>query len=219
MGTITSAQIVGSISRAVMIAKVALFCLLASVQGAPEPQFYHLNHPKCSIAHEDFELQNCVPATENVCSTKDVTSEVIDYETRCKSVVSQHCPGGVLVPPTKVAAPGVVAVEKNVDDRKKREADPHTVLAGVPYVHHVAPAVAPATVTLKHACSDVTTEHCAEVPIIKPVVTPVETCHVVTKVSCEPVVQKIPKTECVEPEEQTVYAHAPWAYGYHHYGK
>merc|ERR1712223_824070 len=173
----------------VMIAKVALLCLLASVaQAAPKPDAdpfygavpYGINPPVCNVETEDFELQNCVPTAETMCNT--VTSNV--------------CPGGV--------APGVLPVIK------KREADPQFFHAGIP--HHVAPvAAATATVTVKHACHEVATEHCADVLIIKEVITPVETCHVVTKVACEPTVQKLPKTVCVEPEEQTV------ALGYHGY--
>merc|ERR1711997_1419586 len=194
----------------VMIAKVALLCLLASVaQAAPKPDAdpfygvgpYAINPPVCNVETEDFELQNCVPTAERTCSTADVASEEITYEKRCKTVTSNVCPGGI--------GAGVLPVIK------KREADPQFFHAGIP--HHVAPvAAATATVTVKHACHEVATEHCADVPIVKEVITPVETCHVVTKVTCTPTVEKLAKTVCKEPEEQTIdvgYHGYPYGYG------
>ena len=180
---------------------------MATVHAKPEPQWAvpYVNPPICRVAHDDFELQNCAPQTQRICNTEDVESEVITYETKCQEVVSRHCPHGVLAAPAAPEAEAAVSVEK-------RDADPHTVYHGLPYAHHVAPATA--TVTLKHNCQDVTTKHCAEVPMAKTEVTPVETCHVVTKVTCTPVTQKLAKTECEEPEETVVPAH----YGYPYWG-
>merc|ERR1711881_524814 len=93
---------------------------------------------------------------------------------------------------------------------------------------HAAPLVAPAPVayavpqavtkTIETPCTEVKTEHCVDVPIIKAVVTPVETCHVVTKVVCTPAVHSIPKVTC-EAGTTEVTHHVPIAaphvaYGY-----
>merc|ERR1712080_448408 len=73
------------------------------------------------------------------------------------------------------------------------------------YAHHavapVAPVVASAvghsvTATVKHACRDVTTEHCVDNPTVKVVPVEVEHCHVITKVTCTDVENLIPVTTC-----------------------
>merc|ERR1711956_176071 len=80
---------------------------------------------------------------------------------------------------------------------------------------HVAPVAAHAvahsvTATVKHACREVTTEHCVDNPKVKLVPVEVEHCHTVTKVTCTPVDNEIPRTTC-EAVETTHVAHA--AYG------
>merc|ERR1712111_228028 len=92
--------------------------------------------------------------------------------------------------------------------KREAEADPQVLLGGVhPYAAHIAPVAAPvvqpAVTTIKHACQEVTTKHCVDVPVTEDVEVPVETCHVVEKVDCTPTVQQIPKVEC-EPVEVTV---------------
>merc|ERR1739844_257761 len=70
----------------------------------------------------------------------------------------------------------------------------HAVAAPVAVAHAVAPlpvahAVAHSvTETVKHACREVTTEHCVDNPKIIEVPVEVEHCHTVTKVTCEAVV-------------------------------
>merc|ERR1712025_76011 len=120
------------------------------------------------------------------------------------------------------------------------EADPEAFygLHGVaaPYaaavgVAHAAPLVAPAPVapvayavpqavtkSIETPCTEVATEHCVDVPIIKEVVTPVETCHVVTKVVCTPAVHSIPKVTCEAGVTEYTHHAAPVAVGYG-YGK
>merc|ERR1711936_413284 len=49
------------------------------------------------------------------------------------------------------------------------------------------------------------------------IVTPVETCHVVTKVDCTPAVHSIPKVTCEAGTTEVVH-HVPAAVGYHHLG-
>merc|ERR1712215_469982 len=85
--------------------------------------------------------------------------------------------------------------------------------APVAVAHHVAPApVAHAvahsvTATVKHACREVTTEHCVDNPKVKEVPVEVEHCHTVTKVTCTPVENKLPMTTC-EPVVTTATQHA-----------
>jgi hypothetical protein len=52
-------------------------------------------------------------------------------------------------------------------------------------------------------CQEVTTQHCIDSPIVldEPAVS--ESCHVVTKVDCVPVLEQIPKTIC-DPVETIV---------------
>merc|ERR1712241_1536872 len=187
------------------IAKIALVSMLAAVAvAAPEPQLLGLLYaggavashvpPACTPSTEEIEIQSCAPRAENVCTTADVASEEITYEKRCKEVVNRHCAG-------VVGHAGLI-----VKREAEAEADPHYLAAGLPLAHAgiapyahaavAAPLLAPAPVayavpqavtkTIETPCTEVKTEHCVDVPIIKPIVTPVETCHVVTKVECPP---------------------------------
>merc|ERR1712083_143907 len=79
--------------------------------------------------------------------------------------------------------------------------------APLPVAHAVAHSV---TETVKHACREVTTEHCADNPKIKIVPVEVEHCHTVTKVTCSDVNNEIPKTTC-EAVETTHVSHAAYA--------
>merc|ERR1711881_183679 len=189
----------------IMIAKIALVSMLAAVAvAAPEPQLPYLGGlgyaggavtahvpPACTPSTEEIEIQSCAPTTENVYKTEDVASEEITYEKRCKEVVNKHC-AGVVAPH---AAP---------------------LVAPAPVAYAVPQAV---TKTIETPCTEVKTEHCVDVPIIKAVVTPVETCHVVTKVVCTPAVHSIPKVTC-EAGTTEVTHHVPIAapHGYA-YGK
>ena len=47
--------------------------------------------PKCKTEHEVLTTQSCVPFTENVCETKTVETEEIEYEKVCKEVVETLC--------------------------------------------------------------------------------------------------------------------------------
>merc|ERR1711963_604226 len=131
---------------------------------------------------DTLEVQSCAPRTENVCVTNDVVSEEITYEKRCKEVVSKTC--------------SPIIVKRSADAEPEAEADPQ-------YYHHfgyAAPHVVALpeikTKTIETPCAEHTTEHCVDVPITKEVVTPVETCHVVTKVDCTPADHTIPKVTC-----------------------
>merc|ERR1711942_333108 len=170
---------------------------------------YHATVPaaNCKTDIEVLVTQTCVPTAENVCNTETVETEEIEYEKVCKEVVDTICDQPAVVP----AAVGYHAIAKREADA---EADPQ--FFAHPYAAHaVAHSV---TATVKHACREVTTEHCVDNPKIKIVPVEVEHCHTVTKVSCSDVENKIPKTTC-EPVETTHVAHA--AYGLpvaHHAG-
>merc|ERR1712001_615325 len=147
----------------------------------------------------------------------------IEYEKVCKEVVDTICDQPAVVP----AAVGYHAIAKREADAEA-EADPqffahpyaaHAVaapLAAAPVA--VAPVAAHAvahsvTATVKHACREVTTEHCVDNPIVKAVPVEVEHCHTVTKVTCTPVDNQIPKTTCTPVETQHV-SHAAYAAPY-----
>merc|ERR1711981_1253650 len=238
MGSLQLDLLRGKNQLIIMIAKIALVSMLAAVAvAAPEPQLPYLGGlgyaggavtahvpPACTPSTEEIEIQSCAPTTENVCKTEDVASEEIPYEKRCKEVVNKHCAG-------VVGHAGLI-----VKREAEAEADPQFLHAGLGYAHagiapyaHAAPLVAPAPVayavpqavteTIETPCTEVKTEHCVDVPIIKPIVTPVETCHVVTKVVCTPAVHSIPKVTC-EAGTTEVTHHVPIAapHGYA-YGK
>merc|ERR1712086_521670 len=223
MGSFSSNSFRRNIITLIMIAKITLVsCLAAIAMAAPEPQLgYGLGYgggvvssvpAACTPSTEEIEIQSCAPTAETICSTADVVSEEITYEKRCKEVVNKHC-----------AHIGHAGLGGHV---VKREADAeadaqvfgygglHHGLGYAGYAHHAPVAVAlpaPVTKTIETPCTEVSTEHCVDVPIVKEVVTPVETCHVVTKVICTPAVHSIPKVTCeagvTEIVEHPVYAH------------
>jgi len=196
--------------------------------------------PNCVHETVDLVTNVCTPRAETVCMTKDVVSEEITTEKVCKEVVSTICDAA----PAAYGAWGKKKRSPTPEAEAEAEADPEAYYAlhgHYPSWYAGAAAIAPAAVapaavapvayhapayaavaathqvahTIKTACHEVTTEHCVDNPIIKEVVTPIEQCHVVTKVTCEPVTNALPKTVCT-PVEATVYSHvaAPYAYGH-----
>jgi len=155
---------------------------------------YHVAAPNCVTENEVLITQTCVPTAEDVCSTETVETEEIEYEKVCKDVVDTICDA-------PLAAHAVYRREAEA------EADPQFYGAALPYAHHavapVATAVAHSAVaTVKHACREVTTEHCVDNPKVKIVPVEVKHCHTVTKVACSDNENLIPKTTC-EPVETT----------------
>merc|ERR1712156_923159 len=184
----------------------AISCLLALAGAAPapeaeaDPQFlaaapYHAVASNCKTEVDVLVTQKCLPTTENVCTKETVETEEIEYEKVCQDVVSKICDAP--------AAVGYIGKRE-----AEAEADPQ-------YFGYAATAVAHSVqATVKHACREVTTEHCVDNPKVKAVPVEVEHCHTVTKVTCEDVNNEIPKTIC-EPVETTHvsgYA-APYVYG------
>merc|ERR1712086_922027 len=221
MGSFSSNSFRRNIITLIMIAKITLVsCLAAIAMAAPEPQLgYGLGYgggvvssvpAACTPSTEEIEIQSCAPTAETICSTADVVSEEIDYEKRCLEVVNKHC--------AHIGHAGLGYAHAGlVGHAVKREADAEAdaqVFGYGGYAHHAPVAVAlpaPVTKTIETPCTEVSTEHCVDVPIVKEVVTPVETCHVVTKVICTPAVHSIPKVTCeagvTEIVEHPVYAH------------
>merc|ERR1712026_435278 len=152
-----------------------------------DPYFYRHGvvghvHPECEHGVDVLEVQSCAPRVDKDCTTADVVSEEITYEKRCKQVVSKTC--------------SPIIVKRSADAEPEAEADPQ-------YFHHfgyAAPHVVALpeikTKTIETPCAEHTTEHCVDVPIIKEVITPVKTCHTITKVDCNPAEHKIGKVTC-----------------------
>merc|ERR1712228_823595 len=188
----------------------AISCLLALAGAAPppeaeaDPQFlaaapYHAVASNCKTEVDVLVTQKCLPTTENVCTKETVETEEIEYEKVCQDVVSKICDAP--------AAVGYIGKRE-----AEAEADPQ-------YFGYAAPAVAHSVqATVKHACREVTTEHCVDNPKVKAVPVEVETCHTVTKVTCEDINNEIPKTIC-EPVETTHVSHAGLGYAGYAYGK
>ena len=168
----------------------------------------------CTPSTEEIEIQSCAPTSDKVCKTEDVASQEITYEKRCKEVINKQC--------AHIGHAGLI-IKREAE--AEAEADPEPFYAGLPtiagvapFAHapvaHAAPVVAPVAHSIPQAvtkkieapCTEVVTEHCVDVPIVKEVVTPVETCHVVTKVTCTPAVHSIPKVTC-EPGTAEIVHH------------
>ena len=123
----------------------------------------------------------------NLCNIFHIV-DIIFIIFRCKEVISEHCDGSV------VPIGSTVILKK-----REAEADPQFYHAGFPgYAHQVF------TKTIKTPCAEVKTEHCIDVPVVVEKTTPVETCHVVTKVDCTPAVHSIPKTVCEPGNVETI---------------
>merc|ERR1711973_827016 len=205
-----------------MMKVFAISCLVALARAAPaadaeaDPQLaaaaapvapvaYHAA-PNCETVIEILETQTCTPRTEDVCTTQVVMTEEIEYAKKCIEVTDVICDGPAVAPVSYLA-------KREAD----AEADPQFY---APYAHAaVAPLAAHAvahsvTATVRHACREVTTEHCVDNPQVKPVDVEVEHCHTVTKVDCVPVKNEIPTHKC-EPVETTHVSHAAYAAPYY----
>merc|ERR1711872_412683 len=110
---------------------------------------YHVAPTNCKVDQEILVTQACVPSAEEVCSTETVDTEEIEYTKVCKNVVDTLCDH-----------PGHYVVKRDAE----AEADPQLYAAGGLIAHAVAHA---AVATVKHACREVTTEHCVDNPSVK----------------------------------------------------
>jgi hypothetical protein len=149
--------------------------------------------PNCQVLTEELEIQTCNRRAETVCETTEVVNQHISYEKRCKDVTSRHCPTGHALVGSTVLL-------------KKREAEAEPQFFGLN--QYPSMVYQPTSTTVRHACTEVTNQHCVDTPVSVDQVTPVEKCHLVQKVDCLPAVQRIPKTVC-EPVETTVVHQQP----------
>merc|ERR1712154_6282 len=224
MGTSARLAIVGSIDQFLLKMKVfAVSCLLALAAAAPapeadaeaDPQYfaaplaYHAPAPSCTTEEVILTTQVCTPTAENVCTKETVDTQEIEYEKVCKEIVDTICDA-----PVAPVVGGYHAIAKR-EAEAEADADAQ-YLAAYPYAAH-APVVAHSVkATVKHACREVTTEHCVDNPKVKAVPVEVEHCHTVTKVTCEDVENKLPKTTCeAVVTEHVSHAVAPVAAAYY----
>merc|ERR1711863_126096 len=151
--------------------------------------------PNCVTEDVILVTQVCTPAAEEVCSTETVATQEIEYEKVCTEIVDTLCDAPV--------AHAVAHYGKREADAEA-EADADADAQYFAYGHHAAYAAAPVaavapvaaplpvahavahsvTETVKHACREVTTEHCVDNPKVIEVPVEVEHCHTVTKVTC-----------------------------------
>jgi hypothetical protein len=203
---------------------------LAHAVAAPvAPVAYHAAPaPTCVTEDVILVTQVCTPSAEEVCSTETVATQEIEYEKVCTEIVDTLCDAPV--------AHAVAHYGKREADAEA-EADADADAQYFAYGHHAAYAAAPAvavapvaaplpvahavahsvTETVKHACREVTTEHCVDNPKVIEVPVEVEHCHTVTKVTCADVENKLPKTTC-EAVVTSATSHAVAPAAYHHAG-
>jgi len=185
--------------------------------GHAAPVAYTGPAPNCVTEDVILITQTCTPHPEEVCSTETVATQEIEYEKVCQEIVDTLCDAA------PVGYAGYHHVKREAEAEADADADAHYGItaplalghhagyaaapvavahhaAPVPVAHHVAPvahAVAHSvTATVKHACREVTTEHCVDNPKVKEVPVEVEHCHTVTKVTCQDVENVLPKTTC-----------------------
>ena len=210
-----------------------VLCLAAVGHAAPsaeaDPQLLAAAGPylaaapasNCKVENEILTTQSCVPTAENVCTTEVVATEEIEYEKVCKDVVDILCDA----PVAPIVAAGHLLHKREAEADAEaywggNYGDAHAApLAPLAHIAPVAHAVAHSAVaTVKHACREVTTQHCVDNPKVKSVPVEVQHCHVITKVTCTPVDNTIPKTIC-EPVETTHVASYALPYAGYGWGK
>ena len=189
--------------------------------------YHHVPAPSCVTEDVILITQVCTPAAVEVCSTETVATQEIEYEKVCTEIVDTLCDAPVHAP---VAAGYHAYGKREAEAEAEAEADADAqyygyghpaayaahAVAPLPVAHAVAHSV---TETVKHACREVTTEHCVDNPKIIEVPVEVEHCHTVTKVTCEDVENKLPKTTCTAVvTSATQHAVAPAAYTHAGYG-
>merc|ERR1712127_323107 len=227
----------------------AVSCLLALAGAAPaaeadaDAQFigglgYGVAHapvayaagpaPNCVTEDVILLTQVCTPSAEEVCSTETVATQEIEYEKICQEIVDTICDAPAVAHPAAYYGKRAADAEAEAD----AEADPQywgaapyahaayaaapVAVAPLPVAHAIAHSV---TETVKHACREVTTEHCVDSPKVVEVPVEVEHCHTVTKVTCAPVENKLPMATCeAVVTSQTSHAAVAAPAAYHHAG-
>jgi hypothetical protein len=212
-----------------------VLCLAAASQAAPSadadpqllaaaPYLHAAPATNCKVENEILTTQTCTPVAENVCTTETVATEEIEYEKVCKDVVDVLCDAPAVLPAAHLLHKREAEAEAEADADAQYWGGNYGY--GYAHVAPIAHAVAPvahavahsAVATVKHACREVTTQHCVDNPKVKSVPVEVQHCHVVTKVSCTAVDNTIPKTIC-EPVETTHVASYALPYAGYAWGK
>jgi len=177
------------------------------------PVAYHAGPaPNCVTEDVILVTQTCTPRAEEVCSTETVATQEIEYEKVCQEIVDTLCDAAPIA-----AHAGYYHAKREAEAEAEADAEADPQYFAHPYAAHagyaaVAPAAVAAplavpapvahavahsvTATVKHACREVTTEHCVDNPKVKEVPVEVEHCHTVTKVTCADVENVLPKTTC-----------------------
>ena len=183
-----------------------MLAAVAIARPEADPQFYHHGvvghvHPTCENGADVLPVQSCAPRTEDACVTTDVMSQEIIYVKKCQNVVSKTC------------AP--VIVKRSAEAEPEAEADPQWGYGYGGHYGYAAPVTYALpeikTKTIETPCAEHTVEHCVDVPEVKEVVTPVETCHVVTKVDCTAAEHSLPKVTCEAGKTEVVDLVATYA--------
>lgn len=205
--------------KSLILLSVSAAAVMAAPRAEADPELLYthgITAPNCKVENEEFVTQSCTPSAETVCVTNDIETEEIEVEEICKDVVSNIC-GSVPLVPAVVPAPPVAAIPNDSPVRvlKKREADPQFL--NVPFAAPATINAVPSKTTVTSSCQEVTTKHCAQNPVVKKVVVPVQSCHTVSKANCSPIKNNIPKTLC-EPVVQDLHL-TPTAYAGYAYGK
>merc|ERR1739838_1171043 len=147
-----------------------------------------------------------------------IATQEIEYEKVCTEITDTLCDA-------PVAHAAYAYGKREAEAEPEADADAQYVAYGaapavavaapLPVAHAVAHSV---TETVKHACREVTTEHCVDNPKIIEVPVEVEHCHTVTKVTCADVENKLPKTTCeavVTTATSHAAVHAPLPLAHH----
>merc|ERR1712106_415887 len=166
----------------IMMKVFAVSCLLALAGAAPAPD-------------ADADAQFLAAAPYHAVPAANCVTEV-------EVLVTQTC-----VPTAENVCTTQTVDTEEIEYEKVCKEVVDTICDAPVAAHAVAHSV---TATVKHACREVTTEHCVDNPKVKLVPVEVEHCHTVTKVTCTDVNNEIPKTTC-EAVETTHVSHAAYA--------
>merc|ERR1712051_1118708 len=191
---------------------IALSCLLAFARAAPaaeaeaeadaDAQFYGYAAHTAPLAHAVATPAVAPVAYHAAPAPTCVTEEVILVTQVCTPTAEEVCSTEIVdtLCDAPVAHAAAYYGEREADAEAEADADAdaqyfayghHAAYAAAP-VAAVAPVAAPlpvahavahsVTETVKHACREVTTEHCVDNPKVIEVPVEVEHCHTVTKV-------------------------------------
>merc|ERR1712088_845985 len=127
------------------------------------PVAYHAAPaPTCVTEDVILVTQVCTPSAEEVCSTETVATQEIEYEKVCTEIVDTLCDAPVahaVAHYGKREADAEAEADADADAQYFAYGHHAAYAAPLPVAHAVAHSV---TETVKHACREVTTEHCVD---------------------------------------------------------